>query len=381
MEKVKAINPERIIWCCKEQGIVLEDLSNQLNISINSLEKVIRGEDAITVNQLFKIATFFNRSLLFFLESGAVNERNVYSTQFRTLTNQKPTLSAKLKGLVERIEKQRKIYLSLLEDLGENVYLGWSELYLTPGDHTKKVAAEVRQWLGLKNTETFDGYRSAIESKGILVFVTNSYKGQWQIAKENPIRGFSLFFPEYPVITVKKQESEGAQTFTLMHELGHLLLHKDSFIDDEDDFYSYQGKEKVANAFAGNVLVPDGFLKQIDLSGLPLEISAYDAFLKSYCRQWSVSAEMLLRRLSDEGLLPIEQYQNYRDWKQRLIIPQTQGGGKRYRYKEPERMFGKPFVRTVLEAVHSKQITLAKASTYLDNLKVSDIHQLEGTRV
>ena len=271
-----------------------------------------------------------------------MNERNVYSTQFRTLTNQKPTLSAKLKGLVERIEKQRKIYLSLLEDLGENVYLGWSELYLTPGGHTKKVAAEVRQWLGLKNTETFDGYRSAIESKGILVFVTNGYKGQWQIAKENPIRGFSLFFPEYPVITVKKQESEGAQTFTLMHELGHLLLHKDSFIDDEDDFYSYQGKEKVANAFAGNVLVPDGFLKQIDLSGLPLEISAYDAFLKSYCKQWSVSAEMLLRRLSDEGLLPIEQYQNYRDWKQRLIIPQTQGGGKRYRYKEPERMFGKP---------------------------------------
>jgi hypothetical protein len=41
-------------------------------------------------------------------------------------------------------------------------------------------------------------------------------------------------------------------------------------------------------------------------------------------------------------------------------------------------MFGEPFVRTVLDALSAKHISLAKASTYLDNLKIKDVHQLEG---
>jgi len=61
-----------------------------------------------------------------------------------------------------------------------------------------------------------------------------------------------------------------------------------------------------------------------------------------------------------------------------LPIPEG-GGGSRYRYKEPLRMFGESFVRTVLDALHSQQITLARASTYLDNLKIKDLRRLEET--
>jgi hypothetical protein len=34
-------------------------------------------------------------------------------------------------------------------------------------------------------------------------------------------------------------------------------------------------------------------------------------------------------------------------------------------------------VRTVLDALSARRISLAKASTYLDNLKISDLHKLE----
>jgi hypothetical protein len=34
-------------------------------------------------------------------------------------------------------------------------------------------------------------------------------------------------------------------------------------------------------------------------------------------------------------------------------------------------------VRTVLDALYARHITLAKASSYLDNLKIKDLHQLE----
>jgi hypothetical protein len=34
-------------------------------------------------------------------------------------------------------------------------------------------------------------------------------------------------------------------------------------------------------------------------------------------------------------------------------------------------------VETVLDALSARHITLAKASSYLDNLKIKDLHQLE----
>ncbi|WP_177418244.1 helix-turn-helix domain-containing protein [endosymbiont of Lamellibrachia barhami] len=383
MDKIQAINPQRILWCCEEQGLSLEQLSREVGIALATLESAMQGEDVLSINQLRKIASQFNRGMLFFLEHGPVNEAKVHSAQFRTITNQKPELSPKLTAFVERIERQRQVYISLLEDLGEEVETAWYPIdFKLDPRNVKQAAYAVRRWLGLVDGMELSELRRAVESKGILVFISNGYKGQWQIAKENPIRGFSLYYPSFPTITIKKQKTEGPQAFTMMHELAHLLLHKDSFIDDEDDFFSYQGKEKAANEFAGNVLVPDEQLGQLDLNNFPgKDVVAYDSYLQSYCRRWCVSTEVILRRMLNEGLLLRESYQAYRQWKQSLPPPKETGGGSRYRYKEPIRIFGEPFVHTVLNALHGKQITLARASTYLDNLKIKDLRRLEETHV
>ena len=93
-----------------------------------------------------------------------------------------------------------------------------------------------------------------MEAQGILVFRSNGYNGKWQISKTDPILGFTLYDNKCPVIFIKKQYGEAPQSFTLMHELGHLLLHTVSSIDDENDMYSYKGHERDANAFAGLLL-------------------------------------------------------------------------------------------------------------------------------
>ena len=54
-----------------------------------------------------------------------------------------------------------------------------------------------------------------------------------------------------------------------------------------------------------------------------------------------------------------------------------EGGNRSYRHREPIHIFGDTFVRTVLEALQTKEITLARASGYLDNLKIQDVHELE----
>lgn len=376
MERIQAINPTRVRWCCDQHGIRPEELAHALGISETVFQNMMDGKDGLTFPQLRRMADHFNRGVLFFLEPEPVDEQQMHTPQFRTLTNQKQDLDAKIKMLIERVEKQRAIYQSLREDLGEaeDVFAPPT----LPADDAKQAAAIARSWLGLGDKNDFSTYREAVENRGILVFRTNGYEGAWQIAKNSPVIGFSLFDPAYPAIVVKKQVQEARQTFTLMHELGHVLLHRDSFIDADADLSSHQSNEIAANAFAGHLLVPDAFLANISDAARPQNPSEYNNWLKPQSNKWGVSTEVILRRLHDNDRLSEAQYVAYHNWMQTLPITDTGGGGTRqHRYREPRHIFGEPYVRTVLDALSARHITLAKASTYLDNLKIKDVHQLE----
>ncbi len=377
MERIQSINPERILWCCADYGITPDDLASELNIAASSIEKLIVGDEGITFSQLRKIADYFGRGVLFFLESGPVDVDQVHTTQFRTLANQKPELSTSLKKLIERVEKQRAVYLSLREDLDETERLQFNPPeFLRKGQH--EAASIARNWLGLADENNFDTYRRAVEEQGVLVFRSNGYNGKWQIPKQNPILGFTLYETICPIIVIKKQSWESRQSFTLMHELGHLLLHKMSSIDDENDLLSHQGREHEANAFAGYLLVPDDFLALIRDKERPDDVSQYDEWLAQPRKAWGVSGEVILRRLLDADRLKRSQYIAYRQWRAQLPILETESGTRMYRYREPKHVFGDTFVRTVLDALNAHHITLAKASTYLDSLKIRDLHQLEN---
>ncbi|MEE9493408.1 MAG: ImmA/IrrE family metallo-endopeptidase [Gammaproteobacteria bacterium] len=381
MEKI-AINPNRLQWCMNTIGVDLDGLSLEVHIAKQTLEQVMENQAALSVNQLEKIANYFKRSLLFFLDPNEAREETIYSPQFRTINNQKPISSPKLRAFIERVEKQREVYLGLMEDLEEPLNEEWYPNIKWNLKDIKLTSAKARQWLGISISDNFDDIRQAVESKGIMVIVSNGYNGKWQIDKDNPVRGFSLYYNVLPVIVVKKQYSKGAQTFTLMHELAHLLLHKESAIDDEEDFHSYQGMEKEANEFAGNLLIPDVFLNELNLEKLlNLEVEEYDNYLSDYKKRWCVSGEAILVRLLINNIITQQHYQSYKNFKSQQAIKDSQKDTgpipRKYRHREPMNVFGKPFVYAVFDSLHNRNITLAKASTYLDNLKISDVRQLE----
>lgn len=373
MKKI-AINPNRLNWCCQALGIDVSDLHVNINIAETTLTNAMQSQAVLSMTQLEKLAGYFNQSLLFFLEPSDVSEDKIYSPQFRTINNKKPIHSRKLRAFIKNVERQRQVYLSLLSDLNMPIVQNWQ---------THLTTDTARQWLGLKPENTFNDLREAVESKGIMVVVSNGYNGQWQIDKNNPVRGFCLNYEKLPIIVIKKQVSKGAQAFTLMHELAHLLLHKESAIDDDKDFYSYEGKEKEANEFASRVLMPNDFLNKINLIELGnLDIQEHDNYLKAFKQDWCVSGDAILYRLFLDKKITKVRYQAYRSFKQQQqgnkelglkaqIIP------RKYRHKEPVNMFGRAYVATVLDAKQNKHITLSKASSYLDNLKIHTLHKLE----
>lgn len=377
MDRIQSINPARIAWCCADQGITPEALAAEVGISADRMSAVLNDGEGLTFKQLRSVADFFGRGVLFFLEPEPVQALQVHTPQFRTLASQKPELSPRLKNLIERVEKQRQVFLSLRDELDDASWTPFAPPQL-PVRNVALAAQQVRQWLGLGDKNDFESYRTAVETKGILVFRTNGYSGKWQIAKESPIAGFALHDEHCPVIVVKKMASEAAQSFTLMHELAHVLLHQSSWIDEEADLRSAQGQEREANQFAGLVLVPDAFLNQIDDKSRPAEVALLDEWLRPHHLKWGASTEVILRRLMDAGRLPQSVYATYRDLiSGRTYNNEDQGGTRAYRYREPRHMFGDRYVRTVLDSLSAQHITLSKASGYLDGLKIADVHALE----
>lgn len=260
MERI-SINPSRLAWACDDRGIALGELHERIGTGAGTIAKAISGEDGLTFRQLRSLAKFFNRGVLFFVEPGPVIESTVRSPQFRTLANQKPDLSPELRALVERAEKHRDIYLGLREDLDVEDR-GAFDPPDTSRKTPKQAAAVAREWLDLGETNDVQSYREAIERRGILVFMAVGLFGEWRVPPDSPVVGFCIYDPRCPVILIKKQQAESRQSFTLMHELGHVLLHKDSLIDEGDYFHSSRTRERDANEFAGHLLVPDALLQQ-----------------------------------------------------------------------------------------------------------------------
>ena len=87
MERIQSINPDRLAWCCADRGVTLEECAAEVGIAAANLEKVMAGEPGLTFNQLRKLAEFFGRGVLFFLEPNPVDEALVHTPQFRTLAN------------------------------------------------------------------------------------------------------------------------------------------------------------------------------------------------------------------------------------------------------------------------------------------------------
>ncbi|KPX69940.1 hypothetical protein ALP66_00978 [Pseudomonas amygdali pv. photiniae] len=376
MERID-FNHGRIRWCCQESGITLRELAADTGVAEATLSRAADGERGLTFSQLKRIADFFGRGVLFFMEEGEADPAALHTAEFRSIANQKPTISNKLRNLIERAERQREVYLDLLSEIDQEDAAKFVHPDL--GRDVKSSAVAARRWLGLNRQSSFEHYRAAVEAKGILVFRSNGYHGQWQIAKDNPVLGFSLYDPRCPLIFVKKQYFETLQTFTLMHELGHILLHRESSIDDDGDFHSTQGHEREANQFAGIVLVPDESLELINMADKPDSADDFDYWLETERKLWGVSGEVIVRRLLDEGMIRSDEYQSYRRYRDGLKMPETeQGGSRAFRHREPKHIFGDGFVRVVLDSLSARNITLAKASTYLDGIKIKDIDSLKG---
>jgi len=215
---------------------------------------------------------------------------------------------------------------------------------------------------------SYNGWRSAVERAGILVFQADGIAASEML-------GFTLSERPLPVIGVNRKLKHNGRTFTMLHECVHVMLQQSSICDIEEGALRPPEEQRVevfCNAVAAAALVPKNVLLSEPLvSKHPARPRDWgEDELSSIGRVFGVSNEVILRRLLTAGRTSQAFYmQRHAFWGSLIDTPapstEPPPEFKRNMPQEVVSNLGRPLSRLVLESYDNSYTSLADVSRYL----------------
>jgi Zn-dependent peptidase ImmA (M78 family) len=207
----------------------------------------------------------------------------------------------------------------------------------------------------------FDAWRSGLEDLGVVVFL-------FQLGADN-CRGFSLWHDKAPVIAINTAWNDEARTFTLFHELGHLVTQTNSACTaapPQAVSGPWDPAERWCERFAAGVLIPEDPLRRLireRIGGRGTRVTDV-ATVRWIAGKFRASLRAVTLRLIELGLA---------NWELYRALPATGdakrggGGGKgRDRQEIQEDQLGGRAIALFRRAVETDVLSRSQALTYLD---------------
>ena len=258
--RVEQIN-QAILRECREQiGLSLEQAQKK-EPNLKNIEKIEKGEVRPTFNQLAKLAGLYHVPQWVFLKEELPNRYRFKKSipAFRQFADSSHNFDDhSVRVVTANVARFRELILELRNDMEEPIP-PFSPPAVT--SDIPKLALSVRKWLGRSEIESckFEHWKNAFEDKGVFVFMTSKFRG-WSKVDPNLFRGISIYKSRLPIIVINNSDALRAKSFTLFHELGHLLKQQSVF--DVEGSSSQSGSEGWCNTFAGEVLMPQTIFRQ-----------------------------------------------------------------------------------------------------------------------
>jgi Zn-dependent peptidase ImmA (M78 family) len=297
-------------------------------------------------------------------------------------------ISANLAFHIRNAYERRELALELYEDMREEATV--FPLRATLSDNPEDIAKVLRTLLGINDDEqkraarqgrAFDFWRRRFEEKGILVFVVS---GPHYAVDLREMRGFAIARTRLPVVVVNgRDSSEGGRTFTLLHELVHILLGESALSNGTGDFNSRTEErriERFCDTVAAATLMPRELVLSFSEARAAGERTWTDEVLGNISRTIGVSRQALLIRLITLNRATWNFYRQKADqWEEERLVAIEHEDKKSVPIKRPVLLMswnGRSYTRLVLRSYYDRRITLNDVSSYL-GAKVKYIPDLE----
>ena len=371
---VENINPTILRQCREQMGLSLGDVRKK----IASIEKIENGDKKPTFNQIDQLAELYLVPRWVFIADNLPHEYQFDKSipafrQFKD-SNHDVFSDYKVRALVTRLERMREFAIELRRDMDEPI-----ARFKPPaqGSTIEQTAANVRRWLGVTDDEhlEFDDWRGKIEQKNIFVFKTNSMSN-WSTIRLDEFCGFALYHSVFPVIVINGSDWKKTQSFTLFHELGHVMRKQNAM----DGWNSYGDVEQWCNELAGCVLMPRKSLEKQEL--LSFDIDNIEQ-IETAARKFKVSIYAFLVRLRQLGQINRTQYSDFEE-QMREIHEQEKLEKKKGEVRIPRRIpheviqqYGSIYLKTLFQAYYEKEIGLHRLCQLLSVKRASYIKDIE----
>ena len=309
---VSNARPKMLVWCRRTSRQSVEAAAKVARVTEERVKEWEDGISSPSFSQLKRLATLYKRpTCVFYLEQPPTDF--TIMRDFRAIPkNANRDFSPKL-ALAIREARERSQWLSDTLKASGDFPLDFVKT-ASPKDNPQEVGKRLRLLVGMDLSEqqyckdpadAFRTWRRKCEDLGVCVFIVHS-------VDVDEMRGFAIIDDHAPVVAVNSKDCHTAKTFTLLHEMAHILIGEAgvSGIEFSSKLHS-SGKaiEKFCNAVAGEALVPASSL-----------LSSFDAYKNDnliatvkLSKQFHVSEEVIARRLLDLGKVPKNFYQSVRN--------------------------------------------------------------------
>ena len=367
--RVENINKDILRQSREQIGLSLSVVAKKV-AKISDMEK---GDKKPTFKQLDTLANLYKLPRWVFI-SDQLPEKYQFDKAipaFRKFSDSNADVFSdhKVRSVIARVEGFRELILELREDMGEAVSV-FKPPALSKKDTFDDLSGQIRNWLKISGQRPdFLKWKEILEEKNVFIFLTSKYKG-WSHVDKALLRGLAIYHQKLPIIIINDSDSKKAQSFTLFHELGH-LLRKESAIDDWGDYH--QQVERWCDELAGSVLMPDG---QFRNAACNTNLDDLDE-IKSIACDFQVSAYACLVRLRQLRLIDQDDYlrfeaqlaSEYR--KLRKKLKESAGGPARKRPQEVLKQYGNIYAKAIFQSYHNKEIGLHKLCQAFDLKRAS----------
>lgn len=372
--RVEEINTDIMQQCREQIGLGLAEVEKK----IKKIAEIEKGTHKPTFKQLDTLAKLYSVPRWVFI-SERLPEKYRFDKAvpaFRQFADNNTEIfsDSKVRGLTARVERFRELILELLDDMGEAI-ITFDPPELNEYTDPESCARLIRSWLKIPEEGlSFAEWKKLLEDKGVFVFLTSKYK-DWSHIDKMLIRGLTIYHPTLPIVIINNSDAKKAQSFTLLHELGH-LLRKESAIDDWG--YHRQQIEKWCDELAGNVLMPTSLFK-------PAARGIDDlGSVKYIAKDFKVSAYACLVRLRQLRMIDQTTYTDFETQlkdeyaRMRKKLKESTGGPARNRPQEVLNQYGHIYTNVLFQAYHNQEIGLHKLSQFFNLKKPSYVLEIEA---
>jgi Zn-dependent peptidase ImmA (M78 family) len=297
MNTVLKINPEILKWARKERGYSKLEIARKIHVDQTQYSTWEETGTGLSLDDLIALSKVCKRQIAFFFLP-YTPPKTKKPTDYRNLEPKQARLTEKSLLAIRRTVRYQEF---LLELHGSEYYkekytwiYQYKKLFQELPENVDDITYWVRELLkypileqltdNINPEASYKRWRNSVEQNlGIPVF-------QFSM-DQSEVQGFS-YSDSFPYcIAINNAYPATSRSFTLFHELSHIMKNQSGLCKPHDTFKPGDSVEYGCNAFAGCLLVPS---KEV--------IPAHDKdTIFEYAKSFKISSEVYLRRLFTLG--------------------------------------------------------------------------------